>query len=239
MKRYLLILAAFLLLASPLYASAAIAFDAGDTVTTCSSVSSCSFSHTIGSTKPNEILFVFALTTNNDASATYNGVAMTKIASQVETNDGRTISLFVLAGPTAGAHNIVISGTGTETLIRGMGASYSGALQSNTVDASIASHNDASVSSFTTTLTTLAIGDWAVLGVRQTGGVNTGGIAAGTNMNFRTNDTFDAIGDNNSAITPAGSYSITVNATTGTGGFYTIMAAFAPATFAPWQMSDF
>jgi len=200
-----------------------ITFDAASAWTTGASVSSISFNHTIG-TGQNRMLFVLSLTTNNDASATYNGVSMTKALVQVG-GDGRYISLFALPNPTSGTHSVVISGTGTEIVLQGGGASYFGVAQNTTFNATTTNTSGVSTPlSFTTTVTTTANNDWIILGART----NSGGVGAGTNTTFRSNSVFTALADNNGAVTPPGPYSMSVTGD-GTGGFYSVMVAIQPA----------
>lgn len=228
MKKLALVFLVLLLLISTRPASAAIAFDASSTWTTGSTVTSTAISHTVGAGS-NMILFALAFTTNNDASATYNGVSMTKILSQVGP-DTRTLALFVLPNPATGTHNIVISVPSSEAIVQGSGISYSGAQQTALVDASAANTTSSNITSFSTTLTTIADNDWVVLGARISGT----GFAAGASTTLRGSSANTAIGDTNGAKTPPGSQTMAViGSGGGTAGAYTVMAAFAPAVAAP------
>jgi hypothetical protein len=209
------------------HAFAAIAFDSADTWTTGATVTSITTSHTIG-VGQNMILFALSFTTNNDASASYNGVSMTKIVSQVG-SDTRALALFVLPNPASGTHNLVISVPSSEAIVQGGGISYSGAAQTAVVDATTSTSTASFTPSFTGSLTTHANNSWAIMGARMTGGTGLF-IASGTNMGFRTNGTFTGLGDTNAPISPAGVINMTVNNGTGSSTFYTVMASFAPAS---------
>lgn len=205
----------------------AIAFDAASTWTTGATVSSINFSHTVGNGS-NTLLLVLSLTTNNDASATYNGVAMTNILSKVGTGaDGRTLTLFGLLSPTQGANTVVISTVGTSAVLQGGGSSYSGVAQTLTPDATTTNLTVSSVTTLSTSLTTIANNCWIVLGARFVAGAN--GITGGTNTTLRTNSATTGFGDTNAAITPPALTSMVVNDSNGSGGAYSLMASFAPA----------
>lgn len=229
MKKYLLPLIASSIFATIFLiaptAFAAISWDSAGSWTTGSSVSSITISQTIGGSS-NEMLFVLSLTTNNDASATYNGVSMTKIATSTGTGDGRFLSLFYLPSPTAGTNNIVIAGSGSEAVIQGGGSAYSGV--SSVIDAATSSAINTNVTTFTSNVTSTVNNDWSILGARLNN-VGASAIGTGTNMFFRANSTFTALGDSSGTF-PIGNVSTTVIGVGGNGTFYTVMAAFSPAS---------
>ena len=220
-----ILFAALFVLVFPLITFASITFDAASSWTTGSSVSSITFTQVIGASS-NEMLFVCALSTNNDLSATYDSVSMTKEQTQYDSGDNRYLSLFALPAPMSGSHSVVVSGTGSEAILQAGASSYSGVNQSTTLDAVTSSSTSQDESSYSTTILTVANNTWATLCVRVISGGN--GLAAGTNTTFRSTSSNTAIGDNNTAITPAGSYTMTVTDANGDAGFYSIMASFAP-----------
>jgi hypothetical protein len=229
MRKYLLVsigIVISLIVIAP-KALAAIAFDASSTWTTGASVTNVTSSLTIGSGS-NMILFALAFTTNNDASATYNGVPMTEVLTRTGTgSDIRTLSLFVLPAPAAGAHLLTISVPTSEAVVQGAGTSFSGAAQTTALDVTTSSENTGLSTSYTTSLTTITNNDWVVLGARAEAG--SGALTGGASTTFRGKTGFAGLADTNAAVSPAGPVSMTVTDAGGLGGAYSVMAAFAPA----------
>lgn len=209
----------------------AIAFDAS-TDGNFTSGTSRTFSHTC--TGSDRILFVQAIiNTSSDlvTGVTYNGVSMTQVTT-TSPNANRRIYLYYLVGPNTGANNVVIT-TSASTAIGGNAASYTGVAQSGTIIDVSTTATDTS-SPIDTTLTTTVDNCWAIL---LTTTDTTTAFTASTNSTFRrANTTYvDArIFDSNGAVTPAGSFTMTVTNTNvnGTSPAGTIMAAFAPAVAA-------
>jgi hypothetical protein len=207
----------------------AIAFDAS-TDGNFTSGTSRTFSHTC--TGSDRILFVQAIiNTNSDivTGVTYNGVSMTQVAT-VSPNANRRIYLYYLIGPNTGANNVVIT-TSVSAAIGGNAASYTGVAQSGTIIDVSTTATDTS-SPVDTTLTTTVDNCWAIL---LTTTDSTTAFTASTNSTFRRANTTYVDGrifDSNAAVTPAGSFTMTVTNTNvnGTSPAGTIMAAFAPVT---------
>jgi hypothetical protein len=101
----------------------------------------------------NMFLFALGFSTNNNVSATYNGVPMTNIGNIVGT-DTRALALFVLPNPATGTHNIIFSATSSELIFQGFGSSYSGVAQTVVVDASTTVASGSLGLVYPTTLTT-------------------------------------------------------------------------------------
>lgn len=191
--------------------------------------SSLTYSHTV--TGSNTLLIVgwYAFnTTATFSSVTYNGVAMSQLATRGADGTGGEIYLYGLLNPTTGANNIVISYSGTKQIFA-CSASYTGVKQSGLPDSSTTNTN--SGTSVTTTTTTVADNTWLVAISRQNGGTT----VAGTNTFLRkANSTSPdvVLVDSNSAQTPAGSHSL--QTTFGSAKtFYHALASFAPAPPAP------
>jgi len=209
----------------------AIAFDNATDGGFLGGVTSLTFSHTVG-TGANRILFVQACTYSTAADITgitYAGVSMTAVgnaSSKAVSDPDRFVYLYVLPNPASGANNVVIS-TSASVLIGGAASSYTGALQTSTVDQSTTARNVVGVTNFTTTLTSIANNCWTVIAVFNT---DSSPMTAGAGTTIRVKDTpiNSCIADSNAAITPAGSTSLIINSS-GNVNWATVMASFAPS----------
>lgn len=197
----------------------AIAFDATATGVV-NPGTSLTFAHTC--TGSNRILFLH-IQTNSDNTPTdltsvqYAGQNMTLI-------DRRSISatefvyLYYIVAPATGANNVVISRS-TSGFTSGNSASYTGASQSGVPDAFTTNSGAVNLA---TAVTTIADNCWTVLAFTNGDGLFT----SITNGTARQSTSGRGIGDSNQAITPAGSYTMTYNAASGTT--WVVMASFAP-----------
>lgn len=125
MRRLLLSLALLLALALP--ASAQITFDAASSGLAISATS-VTFSHTVGAGS-NVVLYVgcFSTTLTPTLTATYNGVSMgTAKWSSTETTVSSRSTGFLLVAPASGAHNVVVSASGTLDYLYCVSQSWSG-----------------------------------------------------------------------------------------------------------------
>lgn len=184
---------------------------------------SLTFSHTC--TGSNLLLFVGVRWdgwSDSITGVTYNWVAMTKIIWHNDAGNRRTYLRYLIA-PATWAHNVVVSSSWS-VLLNGNASSYTWCKQSWVPDAS-AKNSNASASSLTTSMTTVADNCWGVLV-----GVTNVTQAAGTWSTQRTLSTDTAFGiyDTNGALTPAGSKSMQVTAVA--WGMNTVMASFEPAS---------
>lgn len=155
------------------------------------------------------------------SSMSYNSVALTQAVAKTYTARTEYATLWYLAGPATGSNTF--SGTYSAS-VNGMlsAMSYSGCKQTGIPDATAS--GEANATSITVAVTTVANNSWAVWGA-----YSQRAITAGTNTVVRNGNTRQpACGDNNGAITPAGSYSMTLNI--GSGGN---VVAMAVASFAP------
>ena len=187
------------------------------------------WSHTC--TGSDRILFVYVRAHTSDVvtGITYDSSAMTQIAKVQRTSD-RWNYLYYIVAPSTGANNIVVTASEAIAYICDA-SSYTGANQTGVPDASTT--QNATGTSVTTTLTTIANNSWIILTAH---GFE---LVAGTNSYLRIADSSGiALFDTNKDITPAGSTGMTVtmdNSLLVT----TIMASFAPvsaSTFVPTVM---
>jgi hypothetical protein len=134
--------------------------------------------------------------------------------------------VYGLLNPASGANNISISWSGGNTTMQGIGASYTGVLQSGLPDAT-ATKNQNSGSTISHTITTVADNCWVAAFVRA----SADSISANSNITMRTDTASaneSAWGDSNGAVTPAGNYTMTVNVNSGSNAELLLMVSFAP-----------
>lgn len=199
----------------------AIAFDAVTDLTQ-TTATSLTYSHT--TTGSDRILFVGVRSTGTVTGVTYAGTAMVQQAFSDGTGgSGINNYIFSLFAPASGANNVVISMSSSIDIASGA-MSYTGANQSNTLDATGTAV--ASATSITFTLTTVLDNCWLVM----TGDNAGGGYTEGANTTRRYpvaggNSKFGF--DTNSAQTPAGSKSMSLSSA-GSQGWTLVGASFAP-----------
>lgn len=211
------------IVAVPLSASAAIAFDTSVTLQSTTGTS-LTWSHTTSGS--NRLLFVYLRSTDqatdNVTGVTYNGVAMTKI--NTITGDAfirRTTSTWILVNPAIGANNIVVSGS-PSAFISGMSASYTGVAQTGQPDAQTTQNSGASPVS--KAITTVANNSWVLVGSAMDNNTPTNN----TGITFRQSTFNVAIGDSNAPVTPAGAYTMAANGGS-SGSLVLLMVSIAPA----------
>lgn len=214
----------------------AIAFDNAITSSLAVSVTSKTQAFTVGS-GANRFLFVGVKNFAGSpapSSVTYAGSAMTLVKSTPFSSSSRSLYLYALANPTSGANNIVVSFASAASMYI-EAASYTGANQSVTMDASTSSIGSGTTAS--PSLTTIANNCWTLGFFDVDGGSS---ITAGSGTIFRATVPTNAppgLGDSNGPITPAGL--TTLNATFTSGGWGALMVSFAPAGGAPVVNSNF
>jgi hypothetical protein len=135
---------------------------------------------------------------------TYNGVAMAEIGTRVqEGTTGRYSHTYALINPASGTNNIVISRSSSNQ-VNYAAVSYSGASQTVTHGEFTTSQRAAPIGTAATSLTTSVNNSWTVLFGR---GART--QTASTGSTRRTpSASIHNLYDSNSAITPAGAYSM-------------------------------
>ncbi|NTW34143.1 MAG: hypothetical protein HGB12_16250, partial [Bacteroidetes bacterium] len=151
---------------------------------------------------------------------TYNGIALTKIAEELESGQSCYVSLWYLLSPASGTNNIEVT-TDVSGIIS-TAASYTGVRQFGQPDASVGNHG---LRPQTFTLTTATDNSWTVIGIRCLSGSPT----AVTGATLRQSTAAGAgIFDSNGPTTPAGSTSMTIS-NTSNNQVSGVMASFAPA----------
>lgn len=198
----------------------AIAFDAA-TNGGALAASPKTFSHTV--TGSNPFLWVVARhtsATDTVTSITYNGVAMTKAVFQPTNGSVHyySQSLWYLMNPSTGSNTVSI--TTSSGNVTGFAMSYTG------VQGGYDASSNGAVTSTTTmtgSITTVADNCWAVMAISE----GDGAASASTNFTARISATSEMFGDSNAAITPAGSYNMTVTwGSTQNGGY--VMGSMSP-----------
>lgn len=202
-----------------------IAFDAASQNAT-NSVTELTLAHT--NTGANQIGFCgVGIGDANDwiTGITWNGVAMTRINTQViggaANNRGY---LYYIIAPTTG--NIVITSSNSVN-IRACATSYTGAKQTGQPDAQ-GTTSTGSTNTISSVLTSVANNSWHVSFAND----DQGTLAASTGTTSRTvtSPASSRMGDNNAAITPAGSNTMIWTDTGAGAGMAVCGATFAPAT---------
>ena len=158
---------------------------------------------------------------------TYNGVAMTSLGSSYFLAVGGYTEVFYLAGPATGTHDIVLSQSASQ-YVAGISASYTGVKQTSPLSGTVTQNTTVTTNEATTVATT-DDNSWVVAAVAENGG---GAQTAGANTVARLVDVAlmnGGIYDSNSAVTPAGNYTLNFNGT-GVGRTWVDIAfAMAPA----------
>lgn len=203
----------------------AIAFDSTTTSSLWSSVTSITFAHTCTGT--NRILFV-ATANNlgvNVTGVTYNGVAMTQIGSSLSNGAPSKSYLWYLIAPATGSNNVVVSLSGSASVIA-KACSYTWVAQTWQPDSN-SSTWPTTTTSFTTSTTTVADNSWLICaGMGRNGSAITAGANTFVRSNIEVLLAWLYVIDSNSAQTPAGSKSM--NVTSASQEFTGIMASFSP-----------
>lgn len=154
---------------------------------------------------------------------TYNGVAMTQQKKQ-GVNVNQYLYLYDLVAPATGANNVVITSS-SSTDIGGKANSYTGVKQTGQPDATA---SGTATGNLTLNLTTTDNNCWSIIIARN---LSLGVPGAGTNVTARASGGLFLLGDSNGSITPAGSFSQTATAASGTTGG--CMLSFSPVASAP------
>lgn len=210
----------------------AIAFDAATNFTRVNPGTSLTFAHTC--TGSDLMLFVGIISDHDRVNGvTYNSVSATLVQKQSPYDGGTaTIYLYCLPGPSTGTNNVVISVSSSDQ-ITGGATSYTGCLQSSTLDASVENHGTAT--SFSKAITSTADNCWAVAVVRNDVGEV---VAPGAGCTRRASNGsggtagFAAMLDSTSAIHPAGSFTMSGSWTTNIT-YGVIVATVAPVAPPP------
>lgn len=200
----------------------AIALDTSN-IGTSGTSTSITWNHTV--TGSNTAVFVgvrsTSSATDNVTGVTCGGVAMTK--GPVIAGDSflrRCNSVWFLLGVDPGVQAIVVNGTPSD-FISGMSASYTGVQQSGQPDNTTTAI--AGSSPITKALVTVADNCW----IFAMSGNEATTPTANTGITMRKTTSGLGIGDSNGAITPAGSYTMAINAG-GASSITILMVSFSP-----------
>jgi hypothetical protein len=198
----------------------AIAFNA-ETQSSASTVTSLTFAHTCAGSDRFLIVGCSSLSPGDlITGVTFNGVAMTLATKNVLGAAGeRDLYIYYLVNPPTGAQNVVVSASGTTTLA-GFACSYTGVRQGGHPDAIATNSGSGPLAS---TITTVANNSWVFLiggaGITQPLTAVTNCVARGSTTN-RTN-----VFDTDGPVSPAGLYSLTVDAN-GAAAMQTALMSF-------------
>lgn len=203
----------------------AIAFDAQTNGGGADAVTSRTTSHTTGSLTNGIIIARVGLWKSGGAgdvvtSVTYNGNALTQVATAKHASGERRVYLYYGLAPASGAHDLVANTS--ESLSINIGcATYSGVNQG--APEVSATSTPTSTGTGTGTLTTLANNAWTVM----TCSTESDEPAAGASTTERHSDPgLFGLYDSNAAITPAGSTSL--NATASSTNWAIVILSLAP-----------
>jgi hypothetical protein len=157
------------------------------------------------------------------SSMTYNSVGLTSAVSRTYTARSEYATLWYLAAPATGANTF--AGNYSASLNgRLVAMSYTGCKQTGIPDATASA--ESATSPLSVNITTVANNSWVAFSA-----YSQRLITASTNSTVRQgSSTQCAAGDNNGAVTPAGSYTMTLQYSGATAGNVTVLASFAPAT---------
>jgi hypothetical protein len=187
------------------------------------------FAHTVG-TGENRLLAVFASCysmTCTVSGVTYNGVSMASAGSKAQSNydHGTYGSIWLLAAPASGTHNVVITYTEAYVTVCGVASSYTGCSQTSTKDA-FGSGSGTSSGTKTFTVTTVANNCWIFAGALAWY-QDTTASQTGRYHNYASYKSSIAE-DTNAAQTPAGAKTMGAVFTSGVDCYAMVGASFAP-----------
>ncbi len=194
-----------------------------DAVTNNASTTATSITYAHTCTGSDRMLFVWVSSGGWDfvTWVTYAGVSMVQVGKIKQGSIAGYTYLYCLFAPSTGANNIVCSAS-SSTAWNTMATSYTWVNQSNTMDASATSSISSAALNFSTTLTTIANNCWSICYT-----INDTNVFASNSDTRRGTNIGWNIFDSNSAITPAGSKTMT-QTVTGSGNWSVVMASFAP-----------
>lgn len=202
-----------------------IAFDAatnGGSATT----TSLTFAHTTSGS--DRVLIVNAVVEQGADDITdisYNGVPMTRV--DFGNQGGFTVYMYILVAPALGTNNVVVT-LNTNIFVAANAISYTGCAQTGQPD-NFTKQLTNSNTTQTTSLVTVVDNCWTVLsscGYTLPPVAGTGSTSRGLNNNAMN------YYDSNAAITPAGSYSMTLTHVI-TDAFFSMMVSLAPVPTGP------
>jgi hypothetical protein len=181
-----------------------------------------SWNHTC--TGANRVLFVVGKDNAGITGITYNGVAMTRLASVSDPTYG-VLAVWGLLNPASGTNSIVATISGT-AFIDLSSISYTGMTGLTLPDAT-ATQSLLSVSSITTSITTVNANAWVLVAtIGQTGFTFSAGSGQTKRGNQSGSDNY-MVGDSNGALQP-GTHAFTTNTGGTVAGVSMVLVSFAP-----------
>jgi len=206
-----------------------ISYDNSTKANTTGAASSLTFAHTVSGA--NRILFVDAYwnSSRTKTSITYNAVTLTEVVAPLDTGGGERHGMDYLIAPATGANNVVITLSGSAAIV-GIASSYAGADQGSPIDTVRTEIGLETGTTYAETITNTIVDNcWAIWGTREYAGRT---ITAGANTTVRQRELVHygmIVADSGAAITPAGAYTLNLNAGGGSGNWYSdIIATFKP-----------
>lgn len=184
--------------------------------------SSLTFSHTCTGANLRLVVDVLGDSADSITGVTYNGVAMTQVAKKQQASSGPFVYSYTLVGPATGAHNVVISASGSITMA-GFATSYKNCSQGGIDTSGTSSGNFASNSDVGTTITVGAGANWMHMASANSGGVTP---TAGSSTTQRQAIAGFGAWDSNGALS-AGSHTLNARAA-GTQNWGEVAFSFGP-----------
>lgn len=165
---------------------------------------------------------------------TYNGVAMSRIGViDYNATSGNYVYIYGLAGPTTGAHNVVISCSASRSF-QARAVSYTGASQTLPTGNAVKTYTSSSSNTMSMSPVSIGDGSWAVTIVRNLDG----SFTDGTNCISLDGLASVAGCDSNTDMGTAGTE--TVSATTGGATRWAaVTAVFAPPAVGPANVKTY
>lgn len=209
----------------------AIAFDAqSKDSASFQSGTSFSWTHTCSGSDRYLIVSVFTFTPAGTLTApTYNGVSMTQI-QVTDLSGSNKLWLFGLVAPATGANTVSFSFSSSNSFVAGVATSYTGVDQTNPLDNSAIQNDISSGATYDPAITTVADNCWVVGSFRAT----QGSVYSASVGTLRDGDGALAMynWDSGAAVTPAGTYTATINTNNSTDQWSGIIASLAPVAAA-------
>lgn len=188
--------------------------------------SGSTFSYNFTNVAGNYLVIGVVVEFNDNVSVSYAGIPMIRISQILATAGGRDLVLYGLANPAIGTNSVNALGMNAAgNFSRFFTASYSGVSLNNNPEV-FAYGRAVAVTTLAQAVTTLSDNDWLIGFATNENGT----IAVGSNTSFVTNTTSYGLIDTNGPMTPAGSYSMTINGAAGANASAIIVAAFKPTT---------
>ncbi len=222
-------------------AHAAIAYDTSLSGSCGAAPTTQTYSYTVTGSNPILYVTVFTVATTDTVSGiTYNGSAMTRVGT-ISNADFGDVFLYRLVGPATGAHNVVVTYTGSPVFGCSTTSSYTGAKQSGGVF--VSATNRAESNTVSISITPNSANNWIAMGQANSGTAPFGGGGSATVRLVNANNAASVMYDSNGTVSTG---SVTMTSTwsgasnTGAGIVGESFEPVAtPSTFSSWQFQEF